>query len=63
MKVGTEEASTHFDVHASQNEASYNGDVSDAEDVDIEVNPDEVDDKEVESLRPVGTISSADKEV
>ena len=44
MKVGTEEASTHFDAHASQDEASYDGDMSNAEEDDIEVVPDEVDD-------------------
>ena len=43
MKVGTEEASTHFDAHATQDEASYDGDVSDAEEDDIKVVPDKVD--------------------
>ena len=37
IKVVTEEASTHFDAHASQDEASYDGDVSDAEEDDIKV--------------------------
>ena len=32
IKVGREEALTCFDAHASQDEASYDGDVSDAED-------------------------------
>ena len=62
MKVGTEEASTHFDAHASQDEASYDGDMSDAED-DIKVVPDEVDDTQVESSKPVEAASAADKEV
>ena len=31
IKVRAEEASTHFDAHASQDEASYDGDISDAE--------------------------------
>ena len=44
IKVGTEEASTHFDAHTSQDEASYDGDVSDADEEDIKVVPDEVDD-------------------
>ena len=39
-----EEASTSFDAHASQDEVSYDGDMSDAEEDDIEVIPDEVDD-------------------
>ena len=37
IKVGAEEASTHFDAHTSQDKASYNGDVSDADEEDIEV--------------------------
>ena len=57
-----EEASTCFNAHASKDEASYDGDVSDAED-DIEVIPDEVDDTRVERSKPVGAISAADKEV
>ena len=44
IKVGAEEASIHFDAHASQDEASYDGNISDAEEEDIEVVPDEVDD-------------------
>ena len=63
IKVGREEASTHFNVHASQDEASYDGNMSDAEEDDIEVIPDEVDDTQVESSKPVGAISTADKEV
>ena len=42
IKVGTEEALTHFNVHASQDEASYDGNVSNAEEGDKEVIPDEV---------------------
>ena len=63
IKVGREEASTRFDALASQDEASYDDDVSDAEEDDIEVIPDEVDDTQVESLKPVGAISATDKEV
>ena len=44
IKVGAEEAYTRFDAHTSQDEASYNGDISDADEEDIEVVPDEVDD-------------------
>ena len=62
-KVGTEEALTHFDAHSSQDEASYNCDMSDAEEDDIKVVPDEVDDTQVESSKPVGAIFTADKEV
>ena len=48
-----EEALTHFDAHASQEEASYDGDVSDAEEDDIEVVPDKVDDTPFQSSKPV----------
>ena len=58
-KVGTEEASTHFDAHASQDEASYDGSVSGAE----EVVPDKVDGTQVESSKPVGAVSATGKEV
>ena len=47
IKVGTEEASTHFDAHTSQDEASYNGNISDADEEDIKVVPDEVDDTQI----------------
>ena len=62
MKVGTEQALTRFDAHASQDEASYDGDVSDTED-DIKVVPDKVDDTQVKSLKPVGAASATGKEV
>ena len=44
IKVGTKEATAHFDTHASQDEPSYEDDVSDADVEDIEVVCDEVDD-------------------
>ena len=62
MKVGMEEASIRFNAHASQDEATYDGNMLDAED-DIEVVPDEVDDTQVKSLKPVGATSAAEKEV
>ena len=37
--------------------------MSDAEEDDIKVIPDEVDDTQVESSKPVGAISAADKEI
>ena len=63
IKVAREEALTCFDVHAFQDEASYDGDVSGAEEDDIKVIPDEVDDTQVKSLKPVRAVSVADKEV
>ena len=63
LKVEAEEASTHFDAHASQEEASYDGDICDAEEDDIKVVPDEVDDTQIKGLKPSEAISIADKEV
>ena len=63
IKVRAEEASTCFDTHASQDEASYDGNISDAEEDDIEVVPDEVDDTQIEGSKPVEAILVADKEV
>ena len=40
LKVGAEEASTRFDAHTSQDQASYDGNISDADEDDIEVVPD-----------------------
>ena len=63
IKVGEEEASTHFNAHASQDEASYDGDISDAEEDDIEVVPEEVDDTQIKGSKPVEADTVADKEV
>ena len=63
ITVGAEEASTCFNAHASQDEVSYDGDISDAEEEDIKVGPDEVDDTQIKALKPAETISVADKEV
>ena len=63
IKVGAEEASTHFDAHIFQDEASYDGDVSDADEEDIKVVPDEVDDTQIKGSKPVEADTVADKEV
>ena len=63
LKVGTKEASTHFDAPASQDEASYDGDVSDAGEDDIKVIPDEIDDILAESSGPAKAISAVAREV
>ena len=60
IKIG---ASTRFDAHTSQDEASYNGDISDAEEDDIKVVPDKVDDTQIEGSEPVEADTVADKEV
>ena len=63
IKVGTEEATTHFDVHTSQDEASYDGDISDVDEEDIKVVPDEVDDTQIEGSKPAKADTLADNEV
>ena len=63
LKAGTEEASSRFDAPASQDEASYDGNVSDLGEDDIEVIPDEVDNAPAKSLGPVEAISVIDREV
>ena len=63
IKVGTEETSTRFDAHTSQDEASYDGDVSDADEEYIEVVPGEVDDTQIEGSKPAEADMVADKEV
>ena len=62
-KVGAEEASTPFDAPASQDEASYDGDVSDAREDDIEVIPDMLGNTPVKSSGPAKAISAVNREV
>ena len=54
IKVGAKEATTCFDAHTSQDKASYDGDISEVDEEDVEVIPDEVDDAQMEGLKPVG---------
>ena len=63
MKVGMEETLTHFDAYASQDEASYDGNVLDAGEDDVKVVPDEVDGTQVKSSKPVGATSATGEEV
>ena len=62
IKVGTEEATKHFNAHTSQDEASYDGDISEVDEKDIKVIPDEVDDAQIEGLKPVGADTLTDNE-
>ena len=62
MKVGTEEATTCFNVHTSQDEAHYNGDISKADEEDVEVVPDEVDNVQTEGLKLAGADTLPDYE-
>ena len=61
IKVGTEEASTRFNAHTSQDKASYGGDVSDTDEEDIKVVPDKLDDTQIEGLKPVEVDTVTDK--
>ena len=54
IKVGMEEATTRFDAHTSQDEANYDGNISKADEEDVEVVPDEVDDAQTEGLKLAG---------
>ena len=60
--VGTEEAATHFDAQTSQDEDSYDGDVSGVDEEDAEVVPDEEDDTQIETSKPAEDNVLQDKE-
>ena len=54
IKVGMKEATTHFDAHTSQDEASYDCDISKADEEDVKVVPDDVDDAQTEGSKLAG---------
>ena len=54
IKVGMEETTTHFDAHTSQDEESYDGDIFEADEEDVKVVPDEVDDAQTEGPKLAG---------
>ena len=62
IKVGTEEAATRFNAPTSQDEKSYDGDVSEVDEEDVEVIPDEEDDKQIENSKPTGDDTLPDNE-
>ena len=61
IKVGTEEAATHFDVQTSQDEESYDGDVS-GEDEYAEVVPDKDDDTQIKTSKSTENKTLQDNE-
>ena len=63
IKVGAEEASTRFDAHTFQDEASYDGSISDADEEDIEVVPDRVHDTQIKRSKPAEAYTVAGKEI
>ena len=62
IKVGIEEATTCFDAHTSQDEASYDGNISEVDKEDVEVIPDEVDDEQTEGSKLAGADTLPDIE-
>ena len=62
ITVGTEEAATHFDATTSQIEESYDGDVSEVDEEDAKVIPDEADDVSIKILKSAGDDTLADNE-
>ena len=54
LKVGMEEGTTHFKADMSLDEASYDGDISEVDEEDVEVVPDEVDDAQMEGSKLAG---------
>ena len=51
ITVGEEEAATHFDAPTSQDEESYDGDVSEVDEEDAEVVPDKEDDTQIKTSK------------
>ena len=62
IKVGMKEATTCFNAHTSQDEASYDGNISGADGEDVEVIPDEVDDAQTEGSKLAGADTLPDNE-
>ena len=62
ITVGAEEAGTHFDAPTSQNEESYDGDVSRVDEEDAEVVPDKEDDTQIETSKSAEDNMLQDKE-
>ena len=62
IKVGTEEAATHFNAHTSQEEESYHGNISKVEEEDAEVVPDEADDASIKTSNLAGDDKLLDNE-
>ena len=62
IKVGMEEATTCFDAHTSQDEASYDGNISKVDEEEVEVVPDKIDDAKIEGSKPAGADTLPDNE-
>ena len=62
ITIGTEEAATCFDATTSQDEESYDGDVSKIDKEDAQVNPDEANNVQIETLKSAGDDTLPDNE-
>ena len=62
IKAGTEESATCSNAPTSQDEESYDGDISKVDEEDTKVIPDEEDDAQMENLKPVGDDMLPDNE-
>ena len=62
ITIGTEEAATHFNATMSQDEESYDGDVSEVDEEDAEVIPDEADDVPIETSKSARNDTLPDNE-
>ena len=62
IKVRTEEATTHFDAPTSQDEESYDGNISEVDEEDAEVVLDKEDDAQMEVSKAAGADTLTDNE-
>ena len=62
ITIGTEEAATCFNATTSQDEESYDGDVSEVDEEDAEVVPDEEDDTQIKTSKSAGDDTLPDNE-
>ena len=62
ITIGTKETATHFDATTSQDEESYDGDVSEVDEEDAEVVPDEEDNTQIKTLKSAGDNPLPDNE-
>ena len=62
IEVGTEEAATCFDAPTPQDKESYDGNISEVDEEDTEVVPDEEDDAQMEGLKPAGAKTLTENE-
>ena len=62
ITIGTKGAATHFNATTSQDEEIYDGDVSEVDEEDAKVIPDEEDDAQIETSKSAGDDMLPDNE-